>query len=107
MDIVEKLQQKDKLYFNEEQMKILDHRIGPAAIESTAGSGKTTKLQYELLKLLVNKFENLVILGDSDQSSIALGEAIKIYLLIFIKTFQVLKDLTWELIIVALEILLK
>lgn len=42
MDIVEKLQQKDKLYFNEEQMKILDHRIGPAAIESTAGSGKTT-----------------------------------------------------------------
>ena len=71
MDIIEKLDEKNQLQFNKEQLDILNHTVGPAIVHSTAGSGKTTMICTKIA-LLINKYdvspEKILILSYSKSS---------------------------------------
>lgn len=71
MDIIKALKEKNQLNFNEEQLEILNHRIGPAIVHSTAGSGKTTIICGKIA-ILINDYdvlpEQILVLSYSNAS---------------------------------------
>ncbi|WP_077368176.1 ATP-dependent helicase [Anaerosalibacter sp. Marseille-P3206] len=71
MDIISTLKDKNGLVFNEEQIKIINHFNGPAVVNSTAGSGKTTIICAKI-GALINEYdikpEKILVLTYSNAS---------------------------------------